>query len=403
MLSTLKISFYCLALIAQIISAVDIAYEHTNAHRLLLNDDLKLTNEDSRADVLSIDPLQITLSPTPESLSPDVIAKIKTILEDTILENLVEMGGALSTITSVTLNDVSNTKWVPGKRMLRHGRVMADGAFTDPYTVLDIPGGTANSTFSIYYSSPNEQELNNAILSILVRKASTSFASNGLDYEGETTVLPDERDEPINTEKSKNAGASVAVGVVVAFIVVIGAAYYARRNGTVVKLQQKYDIFKSNLRAWRDEPADDADLQVEVCSDNFEKGPYGGPSSPESVKSIRSVLSILSGNRSPLSAKDANATVEPTSPESVKTAKSILSISSLRSRKKVDESVQVEVCTDNIEKIGPESPLSTQSKTSTHSRSFSDGRQSPTTIRAREKKTQKILSPQDFTVEVNQD
>ena len=403
MLSILKASFIFSALIAQLISAIDIEYEHTNAHRDIMTDDVEITNEDSGADVLSIDPLQMRLSPTPESLSLDVIAKIKTILEETILENLVEMGGSLSTITSVTFNDISNAKWVPGKQMLRHGRVLADGSFTEPYTILDIPGGSANSTFSIYYSTPNEQELNNAILSILVRKASTSFSSNGLDFETETAVLPDERNEPIDTDKSKNSGASVAAGVVVAFIVVIGAAYYARRNGTVGKLQQKYDILKSNLRARRDGPSDDADLQVEICSDNFEKGPLGGPSSPESVKSIRSVLSILSGNRTPLSAKDANATVEPTSPESVKSIKSILSISSLRSRKKDDDSVQVEVCTDNIQHIGSASPLSTQSKISTRSRSFSDGRQSPSSIRAREKKPQKAFSPQDFTVEVNQD
>lgn len=394
-----KILFYSLAPIAHFISAFDIEYENNQDLRDLINDDGKITNEDSNADVLSINPLQMTLSPTPDILPSDAIAKIKTILEETVLENLNEMGSSFSTITSVTFNEITNVKWVEGKPMTRHGRFLADGSFSEPHTILDIPGGTANSTFSIFYSTPSEQELNNAILSILVTKASAAFSNNGLDYESETAVLPDERGEPVDvSEKSKSNAASVAVGVVVAFIVVIGASLYARRNGTVGKLQQKYDILKSNLRARKDQPVDDADFLVEVCSDNMEKGPLGGPSSPGSVKSHRSVLSILSGNRSPLSAMDGNATVEPTSPQSVKSNKSFLSISSLRSRKN-----DVESFTEDIEDSGPSSPLSTQSKTSTRSQAFSDGRQSPSSIRAREKEPQQVFSPQDFTIEINQD
>lgn len=394
-----RVLLYSLAIFGQIfLSSAEIS-------RKLADDDWEITNEDARVDVLNISPLQITLSPTPEALRTEDVLQLKSILEETILNNLLQMGGSLGTISALTFDDIVDVTWFPSKRLLRNGRRMVDDTFSTPHTVMKIPGGQANSTFSVYYPTPSEQDLNNAILSILVGKASSSIESSGFNYKANTSVIPDTDGEVI-TPKKDNIAAPVSIGVIAAVLVVLGGAFYARRNGTAATIQQKYDIMMSNLRARKNGHVDDADLQVEVCADNIDNGPITGPSSPESVKSFRSILSILSGQRSPLSAKDANAVSEPTSPESVKSNKSFGGIiSSLRKprRDDDDDSVQVEVCTDNIRFGEQTSPQNFLSNSPEFNSSFTDEIESPSSVRSRESKKLKRKSLEDYTVEVNQD
>ncbi len=261
--------------------------DQKNAQRkLALSDDVEITNdsEDTRG-IIPINGLELTLRPTPVALETDQISLIVETMEIFLVDELQETNSSLSLISAIYFNEDVETEFTPASRMLRKGRYLAGGD-TAAYSTMKISGGSANHTWSIDYGDdyPSPDEINEAILSILVKVMGDILNSLGLVNVTEVDVRPylkpaillaPEKIAPDDIDDEEGGGSRVAIsatfGCLAAVIVGCVIAYQSRKGNTFKNMGNRYREVTSNLRMKslkrQSSRNSDGEYLVEVCTD----------------------------------------------------------------------------------------------------------------------------------------
>jgi hypothetical protein len=232
---------------------------HDTVGRKIAIDDGEITNnsEDTRK-ILYIQPFVLTLRPTPSALTPTQISKTIVTMENLLMEKLGNESQELSLVSAVDLSDIAEVAYFPAQAMLRNGKSLSDNGTTAAYSTFKVDGGTANTTFSIYYDSPTNRQLNVAVIKILnenlvdILRVEDGFLL--LEQAAAETYVPTPSTQnelpqtPIVSRKSSSSPIAVSLGSIAVILAVLGLAFYAWKNGSMKKLSGKYSHVRSNLR-----------------------------------------------------------------------------------------------------------------------------------------------------------
>lgn len=230
----------------------------TTVERKVAIDDGEITNnsEDTRQ-ILDIQPFVLTLRPTPSALTSKQISTTITMMENLLMDKLGNESHELSLVSAVDLSDIAEVDYFPVQAMLRNGKSLSDNATVAAYSTLKVDGGTANTTFSIYYDPPTNRQLNVAVIKILnenlvnILRVHDGFLS--LEQATAETFVPaptiqnELPQSPIVSRKSSKPVAA-SLGSIAVILAVLGVAFYAWKRGSMKKLSGRYSQVRSNLR-----------------------------------------------------------------------------------------------------------------------------------------------------------
>jgi hypothetical protein len=267
-----------------------------------LAEDFEITNnsEDTR-DILDIYPFNLSLKPTPTALTPEQISTAIAVMEEIIINNLQFEADELTRIKAVDLKDVAVVEFLPAQeRMLRNGRVLAGGP-TAASSVMMVPGGIANVTFSLDYKTPSEEVLNEAVRTILNRSLKDALKNvTGFETLEEISATPYfpppliQPDDENGKRRTISVATSASLGAMAALIVAGGLGYYAWKKGSMKKMNGRFRDVRSSLRMNSLKRADpDPQAQeylVEVCTDLTESPTTSPKVSPNGSSSYHSSL-----------------------------------------------------------------------------------------------------------------
>lgn len=231
---------------------------HDTVGRKIAIDDGEITNnsEDTRR-ILYIQPFVLTLRPTPSALTPAQISKTVVTMENLLMEKLGNESQELSLVSAVDLSDIAEVAYFPAQAMLRNGKSLSDNGTIAAYSTFKVDGGTANTTFSIYYDPPTNRQLNVAVIKILnenlvdILRVEDGFLF--LEQAAAETYVPTPPTQnklpqtPIVSRKSSTPIAA-SLGSIAVILAVLGLVFYAWKNGSMKKLSGKYSHVRSNLR-----------------------------------------------------------------------------------------------------------------------------------------------------------